>query len=221
LRCIIHLVDPQLVDLLRQRAGELESSSTLKLELFNVYDLGARILVKEHPLVSADEAAPHLLIVGLGHLGESLIARAAREWHKQRPGDNRLRFSVVDQEAGARIEALKARYPELADSCELAAYPMNVHSPEFQRGDFLTATGRLPDLIYICLDSDSLALHAGLVLARRLHQSDTPIVVRMAEKGGLATLLQGEGKSNFENLSAFPLLDRTCTPEILLSPPIP
>jgi hypothetical protein len=40
----------------------------------------------------------------------------------------------------------------------------------------------------------------------------------MAEKGGLATLLHGDGAGSdrFENLTAFALLDRTCTPDILL-----
>ena len=217
LRCIIHLVNPQLVDLLRREGNEPEKSASLKLELFNVYDLGARILIQEHPLVSRNGAAPHLLIVGLGHLGISLVAHVARQWHKQRPGDGRLRFSIVDQDAQSRIEALKAQHPQLGDACDLTPYQMNIHSPEFQRGDFLKEMGSSPDIAYVCLDGDSLGLHAGLILAGHLRQGDIPIVVRMAEKGGLATLLHDErdGKDHYANLTAFPLLDRTCTPEIL------
>jgi hypothetical protein len=46
-----------------------------------------------------------------------------------------------------------------------------------------------------------------------------PIVVRMRRKTGLATLLGGAGEhrpEGLESLYAFPLLDRTCTPELLL-----
>ncbi len=97
---------------------------------------------------------------------------------------------------------------------------MNVRSPEFQRGDFLSEMKNPEeiDIAYVCLDDDTLGLQASLILHRLLHKHKTPIVVRMAEKGGLATLLQGDvdGGSRFENLSAFALLDRTCTPEILL-----
>jgi hypothetical protein len=219
LRCVIHLVDPQLVELLRLHEGELKKVASFKQELFNVYDMGARILVREHPLAAVDGSAPHLLIIGLGHLGESLVARAAREWHKLRPDDGRLRFSIVDQEASSRIESLKALHPQVAEACELTPFQINVYSPEFQRGDFLSGAGKLPDIVYVCLDSDSLGLHAGLVLSRLLHERNSPIVVRMAEKGGLATLLQedGPGNNQYSNLTAFPLLDRTCTPDILLA----
>jgi len=216
--CFIHLVDPQLCDLLNGQENRFGKSDTLKLELFNVFDRGARLLIQEHPLHAQKGRAPHLLIVGLGHLGESLVVQAARDWHNQRPGDGRLRFTIVDQEAGSRTEAFKARYPQLADACELAFYEMNVRSPEFQRGDFLSHSGNQPeiDLAYVCLDDDALGLHASLILAQLLRQRKTAIIVRMAEKGGLATLLNGEvdGEGYFENLSAFALLDRTCTPDL-------
>jgi hypothetical protein len=224
LRCILHLVDPQLCDLLRERGDETEKMATLRIELFNVFDRGAHILIREHPLIPKDKgkvrAGPHLLIVGLGHLGESLLVHAAREWHKLRPEEGRLHFTIVDQDAEGKTAALKARYPQIAADCRLKSFQMDVRSPEFQRGDFLSEMknpGEI-DIAYVCLDDDALGLHASLILRQLLHRQKTPIVVRMAEKGGLATLLQGEaeGERYFENLSAFALLDRTCTPEILL-----
>ena len=224
LRCILHLVDPQLCDLLREREAKLGQAATLRLELFNVFDQGAQILLQEHPLTSkgkgGEHAAPHMLIVGLGHLGESLLVHAARKWHAQRGGDGRLHFTIVDQEAETRVEALKTRYPQVASDCRLRSHQINVRSPEFQRGDFLSEMknpGEI-DIAYVCLDDDTLGLQASLILLQLLRKHKTPIVVRMAEKGGLATLLQdGEaGGSRFEHLSAFALLDRTCTPEILL-----
>jgi hypothetical protein len=161
-----------------------------------------------------------VLIVGLGHLGESLLVNAAREWHTQHAGNGRLYFTIVDQEAEMRVEALKTRYPQIAAVCQMRSYQMNVRSPEFQRGDFLSEMknpGEI-DIAYVCLDDDTLGLQASLILHQLLHRQKTPIVVRMAEKGGLATLLRDgvTGDSRYENLTAFALLDRTCTPEILL-----
>jgi hypothetical protein len=224
LRCILHLVDPQLCDLLREQETRLGKAATLQLELFNVFDQGAQILINEHPLTSKvkgdEHAAPHILIVGLGHLGESLLMHAARKWHSQKDGNGRLHFTIVDQEAEVRVEAVKTRYPQVAADCRIKSYQMNVRSPEFQRGDFLLEL-KNPGAItiaYVCLDDDTLGLQASLILQQLLHRHKTPIVVRMAEKGGLATLLHGDGASSdrFENLTAFALLDRTCTPEILL-----
>jgi len=220
LRCILHLVDPQLCELLRERDRELGNGATLRLELFNVFDRGARILIQEHPLYSRKNGGtPHLLIVGLGHLGESLILEAARQWQRQQPADGQLRFTIVDQDVHARIEVFQARHPDLADACQLSSYQMNIHSPEFQRGEFLRGANPRTDIdiAYICLDGDTQGLQAGLILVGLLKHQDIPIVVRMAEKGGLATLLQDESGdgSGFQNLEPFALLDRTCTPDII------
>jgi hypothetical protein len=69
-------------------------------------------------------------------------------------------------------------------------------------------------IVYVCLDDDSLGLSAALALRQKVREQGIPVVVRMAHEGGLARLLGGEG--GFENLHAFGLLDRTCTPEIVL-----
>jgi hypothetical protein len=115
---------------------------------------------------------------------------------------------------------LNFRYPQLTSACKLHPLQMNINSPEFQRGDFLlNDQGKCEfNAILVCLDDDSLGLHTGLTLLNRLRAHKIPIIVRMAEKGGLATLLQREedGSGYFDNLSAFALLDRTCTPDILL-----
>ena len=112
------------------------------------------------------------------------------------------------------------RYPQLARICKLVSHEMDVYSPEFQRAEFLYNSQELCDVdaVCICLDGDSLGLYAGLTLLRQLRHHRIPIVIRMTEGTGLATLLQGQhsGKGTFDNLHAFRLLDRTCTPDLLL-----
>jgi hypothetical protein len=221
LTCVIHIVDPQLCNLLREREMSKDHQPTLRLELFNVFESGARILLEENPLVSRDDgSAPHWLVVGVGHMGESLIVQAAQRWHSLFPNNHsRMRITVIDQVAHARIEALKYQYTRLEKVCALQALEMNIHSPEFMRGEFLFTPEcrRDVDRIFICLDDDPLGLHASLTLLQRLRPDPVPIAVRMAEKGGLATLLHEQnGKSYYANLSAFALLDRTCTPDLLL-----
>ena len=79
----------------------------------------------------------------------------------------------------------------------------------------------LIDVVYICIDHDSLGLQAGLTLLRRLPGRTLPVVIRMAEEGGLARLLvDREARLGaYQNLFAFAYLERTCTPDLLNNTP--
>jgi voltage-gated potassium channel Kch len=222
LTCLIHIVDPQLCELLKEREIGMETGSTFRLELFNVFERGARLLLQELPGLGEAQTGPqHLLVVGLGRMGESLVVQAARAWRDERPvADRRLRITVVDREAHWKCESLNVRYPYLVQACELVACEMDVRSPQFQRAEFLHASPDqcAVDAACVCLDDDSLGLCAGLTLLGQMRQHGIPVVVRMTEDTGLAALLPdepGEGGA-FEHLHAFGLLDRTCTPDLVL-----
>jgi hypothetical protein len=157
----------------------------------------------------------------MGRLGESLALYAAQMWRDRPEGTNqRLRLTVVDREAKARCESLEVRYPKLETVCELVPQEMDVRSPAFQRAEFLyDREGSCKvDVAYVCLDDDSLGLHTGLALLHRVREYDVPILVRLVEEGGLARLLRGRDDNDdaYRNLNAFGLLDRTCTPPIVL-----
>jgi hypothetical protein len=153
-------------------------------------------------------------------MGENVVVHAARSWWETHPSkDQRLRITVIDREANWKVESLCVRYPRLEQACELSPCQMDIHSPEFQHADFLYDSQHEchMDTVYICLDNDSLGLHTGLTLMRQLRDRQIPIVIRMAEDAGLATLLHPRPADHSpDNLFAFGLLDRTCTPELLL-----
>ena len=225
LTSILHIVDPQLCDLLREREIEMGKVDAFRLEFFNVFDSGARALLNEYPAFSETQSHPaHLLVVGLGRMGESLVVHAARGWHARHTATaERLRVTIIDREAERKTESLCLRYPQLGRVCELVAQPMDIHWPEFQRAEFLFDADGHCDVttVYVCLDDDSLGLSAALALRQRVREHGIPIVVRMEQDAGLATLLGGrdggkDGNGGFENLHAFGLLDRTFTPGLLL-----
>lgn len=225
LNCIIHIVEPNLCELLRDREIGSDWSTNFRLGLFNIFDQGARLLLQEIPILEqADkekDSIPHLLIIGMGKLGESLAVYAARQWRSVPfAKERRLLLTVIDREARTRSESMKIRYPKLSKVCDLRIFEMDVCSPAFQRAEFLTSStgGCSFDAIYICLDDDSLGLHTGLTLLQQLREHKTPIFVRMAEEGGLAKLLStGESDSpRTGGLRAFGLLDRTCTPGLVV-----
>jgi hypothetical protein len=194
------------------------------LELFNVFERGARRLLKVHPAWRKEQIAfgpaPSLLLVGLGRMGENVLLHAVREWRSQ-AGDpaRRLRVQVIDRNALRKVESLNVRYPRLAAACDLVPLQMEIYSPEFERGSFLfNDQNRLAyDAIYICVDDDTLGLHAGLTLARQLPEAQLPVVIRMTEDTGLAKLLENRRHHHgaFQNLFGYGYLNHTCTPELL------
>jgi hypothetical protein len=225
LTCSIHIVDPQLWYLLREKELDIAADSHFRLELFNIFDRGASLLLKTHSPWAGDQGEQicdkHLVLIGMGKLGQSLVIQAASQWREQRVNaDQRLRFTIVDLDARQKKETLCVRYPNLEEVSELEPLQMDVRSADFQRGGFLYDEGGNCDVdsVYVCMDNDSLGLHTGLTLYQKIRDHNIPVIVRMVEDAGLALLLQegDKNKSLNKKLHAFPLLDQTCTPDLIL-----
>jgi hypothetical protein len=222
LSCLAHIVDLQLWSFLREREIHMGIIDAFRLGFFNIYEGGARELLYEYPYdgVAGMETAPHLFVVGVGRMGESLVMNSARRWSNRGISDGkRLRITMVDPKAGNIKESLCLRYPQLEKACELLTLDMDIASPEFERGDFLFGEDGncLAGIIYVCTGNESRALNAALKLSRRTAALKLPIIVRMNLDTGLAALLSlsGEGREGMGNLRVFPLLERTCTPEAI------
>ena len=225
LTCSIHLVDPQLWYLLREKELDIAADSHFRLELFNIFDRGASLLLKTHSPWASDQGEhicdKHLVLIGLGKLGQSLIIQAASQWREQRVNaDHRLKFKIIDLDAEQKVETLCVRYPNLEEVCEIEPLQMDVRSADFQSAEFLYDEGGHCDVdsVYVCMDNDSLGLRTGLTLYQKIRDYNIPVIVRMVEDAGLALLLHEEdkNKSPYKKLHAFPLLDRTCTPDLIL-----
>jgi hypothetical protein len=247
LTCTVHLVDPQLTELARARelaAGD----SPVRVVMFNTFDRGGQALWQRFKGKIAAPAgrAPHLLVIGLGRLGQSLVVHAVRDWAATAEGKKRggqaskahLRITAIDRDANWKVPAMRLRYPCLAEACDLAGKQMDVRGPEFARAEFLISgtksdgskndgsTSDGPgcpavDAVFVCFDDDSLSLRTALDVHDHLRRDcaqPVPVIVRMAETGGLSRLLdpQQDGNGVFANLHAFGLLDETSRPEVIL-----
>lgn len=224
LTCLVHIGEPQLCSLIREKETHLDSHR-FQLELFNTFENGARLLLRSFP--AWEEGGPtgrpvaHLLVIGLGRLGENLVVQAARDWWNQPArGNNRLPVTIIDLTATAKIESLCVRFPPLEKACDLHALDMDVTSADFARGSYLLERDGRPPVsrVYICMDDDARALQISLALLRQT-QGRLPVVLRVAEPTGLASLLDpGLNHSDgYGSIHAFALLDTICTPELLTS----
>jgi hypothetical protein len=224
LTCIIHIVDPRLWNLLRDKELYVDPASNFRLQLFNIYDHGARLLLQRHSpglqQGTNGTSRHHLLIIGLGKLGEALIVQAALKWQQHGLAGQKLQISIIDLAAQDKVRSLMLRYQHLGEICDFEPYDLNVNSSDFFQADFLTNpdSSLKVSAIYVCMDDDPLVLHSGLVLYNKVRDAGIPVVVRMVEDAGLASLVQPEEHlmNNYRSLHAFPFLDLTCTPELVL-----
>jgi hypothetical protein len=222
---VAHLFNPELFRLVRERWFVTQRDETFELDFFNVFDHGARAMLDQHPAFDAGTPAsqpPHVLIVGLGSLGESLLVHLARRWWYLQGGNGRpLPVSVVDLAAQRKTGFLGSRYPALAETCAFTALDLEFPWADEKAKRFLTGGNGVPSVssAYVCFDDDSLSLSAALSLHEHLHGGSAQVVVRMQEEAGLATSLAHEGfaGSEFESLHGFGLLDRTWTLDSVLA----
>src|SRR4030042_6296437 len=221
---LIHISDFQLCNLLREREIRLSKLDAFRLELFNVFESGARILLDDYPPFSKMgedyNYRPHLVVVGMGRMGESRVVNAARNWwDRDKKSGERLRITLIDREAGKKKESLCLRYPQLERVGDLRPVEVDIQVPEFERAEFLSDDQGRCDvtMVYVCLDDDSNALGAALMIRQQVRALEIPIVIRMTQDAGLATLLRGkeDKPEGFANLHAFGLFDHTCTPDLI------
>jgi len=225
LTCIIHIVEPQLCRLLEKQEIGTRKIGAFRLEFFNIFDKGAWSWLGQYsPFLDTEGmriSKPHLLIVGAGRMGMSLIAQAARKWKESSPNGNiKICVTIIDTKSEAIKKLLDLRYPVVRKSCSLKYLQMDIESSDFEEARFLFDKEKKCDItsIFICLDNDSFGLSTALILHRRTKKYNIPIMVRMARDAGLARLLhRGEKRDDsYAALHVFGLLDRTCHPEQVL-----
>jgi hypothetical protein len=225
LTCFVHLLDGKLGGVLRQSGIAQRGGDAFRLEYFNAAQRGAPALLREHPAFddqgNTPFGPPHLLVVGLGEMGSSLVVQAARRWRSMSiTNGRRFGVTVVDDKADDHVAAINERFPRLKDACELVAQRMGLDSAGFERADFLLGPDGVSAVtsVYVCVGDDAIGLSAALHLRHRLGDRDVPIVVRTTQLVGVAALLACDhGGGIHGGLEVFGLLDLVCRPGVLLN----
>lgn len=222
LACTIHIFDAQLWKLLREKELQSHLNPHFRLDLFNIFSRGAHLMVQNNPPwtdLNADRP-PHVLIAGLGKMGQQVVLETARGWKLQGPDpDRKINFTLIDMDAKKKLAALLIQHPRLENLAVFNTMDMEITSGDFDRiaEHFLDKSHCGLDQAYICFDDETLSLQTGLRLNNQLRNYQVPIVMRMVESGGLAQLVGNTETDNddFNNVRIFDLLDQTCTAELL------
>jgi len=225
LTCLVHIIDSRLCALLLKHEFEHDLAGIFRLAFFNIYDAGARAILRNYPLSSPDtnlqETIPQLLLIGFNQLGQSIIGNVAQQYReKVAASERRIRITIVDQNAEQQVQYFTDIYPFIKEVCDITAYQIPYDSPRFYEGSFsYDNSGKIAiTAVYICLDDDSQNIRVALFLLHHFRQQQIPVIVKMAHESGISTLLQKEtgSQSLNEQLHCFALYDRTCTPDTLI-----
>jgi hypothetical protein len=223
LTCFVHIVDGSLCTLLREHQITVDNDR-FTLELFNIYQMAGLSVLKDNPAFPLRETPPdtRVLVLGAGKMGYDMIFHVVRQWRDAYGCAKKIKITVIDRQAGARVDALKVRYPSISRYCDLLPLPLDISSVEFHQGLFLFDGDRIAvTAAYVCLNDQSQGLSAALEMSQHIDdfairrcvpRPEVPIVVRTG-KDGLKSLFDDMRVSSgsFRHLSSFPLIDRTCS----------
>jgi hypothetical protein len=184
----------------------------MRLELFNLLDSAARILLAEHPppgRASGGESKP-ILLIGFEGVAEHVLLNIVGAWIRERADRReRLPITVVAPSARDQLGRLQARHPELEDACRLQALQVEFGSRVLEEVLAVTRAS----VAYVSLLDEADALESGLLVARGVGESVPVVVAITDEDAGVGRALRA---ARVPNLHAFGVLSRTVRPELLL-----
>ncbi|MBL9154672.1 MAG: NAD-binding protein [Verrucomicrobiales bacterium] len=225
LHCVAHVTDPTLQQLLKSHHLFGDRTDPFDLELVNVYEAGARVMLERAGILGFPGGISNpirVCVVGLGHFGEAVLRRLLRDWSigsatskaagEPNPG---LEVIIVDREAGAKEVSVRQRFRDFLAGVTLHFVTRDVRAPDFAATELaVSRPDQKIDALFVCFDDDSLATIAALRIRERFG-AGIPIVVRMTEETGFASLMESGG-GPLSGLRPIGFLDIACMRDLFL-----
>jgi hypothetical protein len=213
LKVIVHLSDPVYINLLQQQTRDAQIKEQIVFKTFNIFREAAQVMWSRQPDGRLQEHS-HLLVIGLGHFGQSLILRAAQEWQQRRENENdRLPITIIDRDATFDFTSFTRAYPFIEELCEFHLAEIDVRSQAMLTGEFLAPNTPPISAAYVCIDNDHLCLYSAFTLTEAFPEMPFPISVRLLSNSGIAPWLL-EYQHDSHPLSTVCVLDEVCTTKI-------
>lgn len=222
-RCFVHIVELHLCELFSQHRIFADLGDPFEANIFNIYQSSARLLFEDHPpdrglIVAGDSRTPHLIVLGFGRMGESVALQAAKIGHYA--SGQRPRITIIDRDAESRQNRFYGRYPQFEQVCAVEFVHRDWEDPE-TRGMLRrwAAERECVVTVVVALDDDRRALACALGVLSAVQAEGVPLMVRMSEEAGLATLLEspGRGRTSLATVRPFGMPRCVCTRRMLLN----
>ncbi|MFX0033657.1 MAG: RyR domain-containing protein [Candidatus Hodarchaeota archaeon] len=235
-KCFVHIKDQHLYSSFSKHNIFQEDSEFLEIKIYNNYTNDARVLFLSTPfeidIDTGDKIKhPHLLIIGFGHLGESVLLQAIKMCHYA--DDRGIKITILEKKAKALEKHFLFHYPEILS--EKKGWEKPLTDISFLNSNFnnlkkVEAQIKYIDqnhpvtAIIICIEEETNAIKFGVdlipMLARFEAELDSeqipiklhfPISVYLDENEDIFKL-----PSNYP-ISAFGLINYTCSHEIVIN----
>ena len=230
LTCFVHIMDPQLSDFLTEKEMTVETTSSFRLEIFNVFRCGAaKVLDAYSPFSgSTKEKPPHIIIAGFGRIGESLVIETIRRWRNiilKEEVNHPVKITVIDRCSNNKDEILRSRFSSFSEYCKLDIKKLDVNQGEFIAYIESIGSDNPEDVnyIYVCLGDDSFNISTGLNIVRHLRGKKVEVISIMESDSGLSSLLKEKKDESVEKkiksnrygcLKAFGVWSQICKADI-------
>jgi len=183
------------------------------LTAFNFFENCARGAFARNPLDQdpqtrlsigpEDSRRIHLVVAGLGVMGESMILQAARIGHCANL--TKPRITVVDNRARQKEQSFRARYPEIGAAAEISFRQADVDDPDVrQEIAALAANEDVLLTVAICIGHATRALSWALNLPAEVRDHGIQVLVRLADERFM------ELARDYTFLSPFGAIDEGC-----------
>ena len=220
LTCIIHLGSQDLLGLVKRSELTLSSSAPFVLETFNTYRSAADQIIHRDPGWSSEsEPLPeHILIIGMGRLGENITLQLGYHWFTLDKGV-KLKITVLDREAVEKTQNLIDRQPEIRENVDFQPINIDLNAPKaidhvLEKIDALDSLSRL----YLCISNSVLSLKIALALRENPPFTQIPFYVRVEKTSGLADLFSTPivGLNQVGELHLIDIHEETCSVDLVI-----
>jgi voltage-gated potassium channel Kch len=199
-------------------------SKTGSTRIVRINDLAARKLFQDFPLdrkviLPSDTTIIHIIIIGFGSMGESVLLQAVRMGHFA--NGSKLQISVFDQDASRKSKLLIQTIPGLSQCAILDYYDVNFDSFEFGEkiSELINNKSTVPYIVF-CLNNTMLSVNLALRLRTITKEKIIPFYLRLNDNSGLGVLLNKidsvgkEKNGDTLNFYGFGLIKETCSPDV-------
>ena len=219
----MHVDNTRIAEQLEGYPKFYSDSAAAQVNFFSVYDLNARILLRDYPPESFahyfGQNQVHIALYNFGRQAERILLTASQNC--QFANESRVRFSVFDHNAQEKGKHFLSAYPTLESLCEISFIEtavLEIKSLEVIDTELLQSVTEH----VICFTEDGENLELAMMLRSMLlkrRNSNAPIIVHMAQSSGLAQLLESNfgGPEIPDGIYPFGMLDEVLHHENVLA----
>ena len=234
LSCHVHVFNMRIRHLFDGHELFTQHNKNFDAQLFNVFEKNARLIFEDFspdkiiPVPQPGSPQVHILVVGFGWMGESLVLQAIRTGHYA--NDKNMRLTIIDKEVDRKSARFYNNYPGIKAPPDLIAEELDKDLADLEfkeldievlsQTDFKKLQEGFPPfaVCFVCVGSDEVWNLSIASRLRKLFGQDTPpIVVCMSQKTGISELINSEELKKKENIHLFNMIDRACGVEQVIN----